>query len=153
MPFIYRLLADLVVVFHATFVLFVVLGLPAILIGGWRNWGWVRSPPLRCLHLAMIGFVVLESWLDITCPLTTWEQWLREWSGGETYRGDFIPTLIHNWLFFDAPPWVFTLIYTLFGSVIVAATFLVPIRSSAAKEVTARSDELTAPGKRLSHNE
>ena len=38
---IHRLLADATVVFHAAYVLFVVLGLPVILIGAWRG---TRAP-------------------------------------------------------------------------------------------------------------
>ena len=52
------LLADLIVVFHATYVSFVVFGLVAILIGVAFRWSWVRNIWFRSLHLTAIGIVV-----------------------------------------------------------------------------------------------
>lgn len=123
LPFVYRLLADIVVLLHALYVLTVVLGLGAILIGIWRGWRWVRNPLFRWTHLGMIGVVVLESWVGVRCPLTAWEQRLRELGGEASYQGDFIGNLVHELLFFEAPSWVFTSLYTLFGA-LVAMTFL-----------------------------
>lgn len=128
MPLFYRILADITVVLHAAFVLFVVLGLPAVLIGWWRNWSWVRNRTFRLLHLAMILFVVAESLCGIMCPLTVWEQQLRQLAGQETYQGDFIANLVHDLLFFDAPTWVFTVCYTAFGGLVLATLWLVPPR-------------------------
>ena len=68
-----KLLADLIVVFHATYVSFVVFGLVAILIGSSYGGDWVRNFWFRAIHLAMIGIVVLEALFGITCPLTVWE--------------------------------------------------------------------------------
>ena len=141
MTLVYRLLADFIVVVHAGFVLFVVVGLLLTLIGVCRGWEWVRSPLFRYIHLAMILIVVAESWVGITCPLTTWEQQLRAWSGGETYRGDFIANIVHELLFFEADPWVFTLAYTLFGAAVAATFFLAPPRRrSSGQELMQRAD-------------
>ncbi|MCA9056150.1 MAG: DUF2784 domain-containing protein [Planctomycetaceae bacterium] len=148
MPLVYRLLADLIVIVHAAYVLFVVLGLMATLVGIWRRWNWVRNPLFRYSHLAMILIVVAEAWAGITCPLTTWEQWLREWSGGESYRGDFIPNLVHNLLFFDAAPWVFTMAYSLFGAAVLATFLLAPPQRRAATKEDQVS-EFDAPGHAL----
>lgn len=141
MSLVYRLLADLVVLLHATYVLFVVLALPVIIVGAWRQWSWVRKPGFRYTHQAMIGVVVAEAWCGITCPLTTWEHWLRAWSGGRSYRGDFIPNLVHNLLFFDAPPWVFTLAYSMFGALVLATFVFAPpqrVARNSAPESTQR---------------
>jgi hypothetical protein len=126
MPLVSRILADLVVVIHAGYVLFVVLGWLAVLLGAWRGWKWVRNRTFRYLHLAMIGVVVAESWIGITCPLTTWEQWLRRQAGDSGYRGDFVAHAVHELLFIDAPAWVFTLAYTLFGGLVVLSFVLLP---------------------------
>jgi len=67
---VYRVLADLVVVLHAAFVVFVVVGEVAVLYGLARGRGWARAFWFRWLHLASIAFVVLLSWLGATCPLT-----------------------------------------------------------------------------------
>lgn len=117
----YRLLADAIVVIHMGIALFILLGLIAILIGAMRGWGWVRNFWFRMLHVGAILFVVAESWLGITCPLTTWEQALREKSGEASYRGDFIAHWVHELLFFEFETWVFTLAYTLFGLAVLAA--------------------------------
>lgn len=128
MTTLYRLLADLVVVVHFAFVAFVVFGLLLTLIGGARRWEWVRSIRFRVLHLAAIGFVVAENLCGVTCPLTVWEQRLRELAGQASYRGDFIATWIHDAMFFDAEPQVFTLVYCTFGAVVALSWWLVPPR-------------------------
>lgn len=124
----YRLTADLVVVVHFAFVLFVALGLLLTLIGGVRKWDWVRGVRFRAIHLAAIGFVVAESLCGITCPLTVWERYLRDLAGQASYRGDFIATWVHDLLFFDAEPWVFTVFYCAFGAIVALSWLLVPPR-------------------------
>lgn len=120
---LYRLLADLIVIVHAAWVLFLVLGQVAILIGLALGKSWARNPWFRSLHLAMIGYVVLEAALGWDCPLTVWEHRLRERAGQATYPGDFLGYWAHRLIFVDAEPWVFTLVYALFG-LLVAATFV-----------------------------
>jgi polyferredoxin len=128
MTLFYRLLADFLVIFHMGWVLFVVLGQVAILTGWLLGWEWIRNFPFRVAHLTMIVIVVLESWWGITCPLTVWEKRLRDLAGQESYQGDFIANLVHDLLFFEAPRWVFTLIYSLFGAVVVGTLWLAPPR-------------------------
>lgn len=123
MQFTYRIAADAVVVLHAAYALFVVLALLAICIGIARKAAWVRNLKFRLIHLAMILFVVAESWLGITCPLTVLEKRLRQLAGQETYTGDFLANAVHDLLFFEFEPWVFTVVYTVFG-LLVAATFV-----------------------------
>lgn len=110
-----RVLADVVLIAHVSFVAFVVIGLLLILIGGFRGWNWIRNPWFRGVHLATIGFVIVQTWLGAVCPLTTLEMDLRERAGEETYRGGFIAYWLHQLLFYEAPPWVFSAAYTVFG--------------------------------------
>ena len=63
-----RLLADLIVVIHATYFWFVVLGLVAILVGVAFRWKWVRNPWFRWIHVSMIGIVVAEDLAGIDAP-------------------------------------------------------------------------------------
>ncbi len=126
MATLYRLTADLVVVVHFAFVVFVVFGLLLTLVGGVRRWEWVRGVRFRAVHLAAIGFVVAESLCGVTCPLTVWEQRLRDFAGQGSYRGDFLATWVHDLLFFDAAPWVFTVCYGSFGAIVVLTWILVP---------------------------
>lgn len=115
----YRLLADLVLILHVSFVTFVVVGLVAILCGGFRGWKWIRSPLFRSAHLGAIGVVVIQAWLGIICPLTILEHHLREKAGVYTYSGSFIAHWLHKALFFQVAPWIFGLCYTLFGIAVI----------------------------------
>lgn len=117
-----RLLADLVLLIHFAYVLFVVAGLVLILAGGVLGWRWVRNPWFRAAHLAAIGFVVIEAWLGAMCPLTTLEAGLRVRAGESPYApSGFIAHWVQRLLFWDAPAWVFTTLYTLFGALVAAS--------------------------------
>jgi hypothetical protein len=131
MELAYKLLADVLVVVHFAYVGFVIGGLLLTLAGYVRGWRWVRNVWFRGVHLAMILIVVAEAWLGIACPLTVWEKSLRRLAGATTYRGDFLATFVHDVLFFDLPPWVFTAIYTAFGVLVVLTLILVPPRRRA----------------------
>jgi hypothetical protein len=132
MSFLYRALADVVVLAHACYVSFVVFGQLAILVGLLLKWNWVRNLTFRVVHLAAILVVVLEAWWGITCPLTTWEEELRERAGETAERGDFIARWVHHVLFYDFPPWIFTTAYSLFGAVVLLSLVLVPPRRRSA---------------------
>ena len=76
----YRLAADLVVLVHTAFVIFVLLG-------GFLTWRW---RPLVWAHVpcALWGMLIeYRSWL---CPLTPLENALRRRAGLEGYAGGFI---------------------------------------------------------------
>lgn len=106
-------------VVHALFVAFVVIGQGLILVGLWRNWAWVRHRGFRLAHLAAIGVVVLQAWLGVLCPLTIIENALRERAGEAAYQGSFIQHWLHRLIFYDAEGWVFTVVYTAFGVLVV----------------------------------
>jgi len=126
MPNGYQLAANGVLILHMGYVAFVVLGLFLILAGGVLGWKWVRNSWFRAAHLLAITIVVFEAWLNITCPLTTLEDWLRVKAGDGAYDGDFIAIWLHRLLFFDLPPWVFTFGYSLFGAAVLSGLLLVP---------------------------
>ena len=126
---LYQLLADAVLVLHFAVVLFVVGGLFLIVAGNLLAWRWVNSLWLRVGHLAAIGVVVAESWLGIICPLTAAEVWLRIQAGSTFYRESFIEHWVQRLLFYEAPAWVFTAVYTLFGLLVVAAWWYFPPKS------------------------
>lgn len=128
-----RVLADIVVVIHATFVAFVVFGLVAILAGLALRQSWVRNFWFRVLHLAAIGVVAAQALAGVICPLTILENSLRRMAGQETYPGAFIGYWAHRLIFFRAEPWVFTLAYSLFGLAVLGAFLLGPPRWPARK--------------------
>jgi hypothetical protein len=126
---LYRLLADAVLLAHAAVIAFVVGGLILIIAGNIRNWRWVNAFWFRVAHLAAIGIVMAQSWLGMICPLTTLEMWLRAQAGEATYEGGFIAHWLDWLLFYDAPSWVFALLYTLFGLLVLATWWYIPPRS------------------------
>jgi Protein of Unknown function (DUF2784) len=76
----YPLLADLVLIVHLAFVVFVLWG--GLLVLKWRWIAWLHLPA------AVWGAVVeFTGWI---CPLTPLENWLREQGGEVSYRSDFI---------------------------------------------------------------
>ncbi|HQR10284.1 MAG TPA: DUF2784 domain-containing protein [Casimicrobiaceae bacterium] len=121
----YRILADLVILLHAAFVAFIVIGLALILVGGYRGWAWVRFPSFRIAHLLAIGYVVVQEWLGFTCPLTTLESELRAKAGEATYAGGFVAHWLDRLVFYQAPPVVFLTVYTMFGLLVAAAWFAI----------------------------
>src|SRR5438046_5709173 len=75
---VYRILADAVVLVHAAFVAFVVLG--GFLAWRWRWVVWLHVP------CALWGVAIeYAGWI---CPLTPLENALRARAGLEGYRGD-----------------------------------------------------------------
>ena len=76
----YGLMADLVLVAHLAFVVFVVLG--GLLVWRWRRLAWVHVPvALWGAAIAVVGF---------TCPLTPLENRLQRLGGRAGYQGGFI---------------------------------------------------------------
>ncbi len=122
----YRFAADLILLIHVGFVTFVVLSQLLIMVGGWRGWNWVRNLRFRLAHLAAIGFVVAQAWQGQTCPLTVWEMDLRRLAGEATYPGSFIAHWLDALLYYQAPPIVFTLVYSAFGLLVALSWWWVP---------------------------
>ena len=116
---LYNLLADTILVVHFAFVVFVVFGFMLILLGLLARWRWVRNRTFRITHLAAIGIVVLQAWFGQLCPLTIWENELRQRAGQSGYTETFVQHWLHEILFYEAEPWVFTTIYTCFGVLVV----------------------------------
>ena len=121
----YLIAADLIIVTHFLFVAFVVLGLALVLIGKLRSWSWVYNPWFRLAHAAGVGVVALQSWFGAICPLTSWEMALRAKAGEAVYSGSFIAHWLEMILYYQAPAWVFILVYTLFGGLVAASWFWV----------------------------
>lgn len=123
-----QLLADLVLILHVAVVAFVVGGLVAVVIGNVSGWRWVNAPGFRIAHLIAIGVVVAEAWLGIDCPLTTLEGSLRSGAGAAVYPGGFVEHWLHRLLYYDAPAWLFVLLYSVFGALVMVAWWAFPPR-------------------------
>ncbi len=109
------LLADGVLLLHAALVVFVVAGPLLVMLGAARAWFWTAQRGWRRLHLLAIAIVVVEAWLGIECPLTTLEAWLRLQAGQPLHGQGFIAHWVGRLLFYEAPAWVFTLVYSGFA--------------------------------------
>lgn len=127
-PWIAGKLADLIVVVHGLYVATVVFGLVFIFAGALMRWSAVRNFWFRTIHLAMIALVVVEALFGIPCPLTVWEYQLREAAGQPVEGRSFVGRLVHELIFYDWPPIVFTILYVVFGLIVLATMVLVPPR-------------------------
>ena len=78
------------------------------------------------LHLAALAIVVAQSWLGILCPLTTLEMWLRVKAENDHYDGSFIQYWLQHFLYYDLPEWIFVVVYTGFGLLVVATWVIFP---------------------------
>ncbi|MCI0701234.1 MAG: DUF2784 domain-containing protein [Planctomycetia bacterium] len=126
----YGLAADLVVAIHVAYVAYVVLGQLAICIAAPMKWQWAKNPWFRFTHLGAIGYVAYEAIFSIRCPLTIWEEKLRELagqapSGSETFLG----RLLHDLLFIEnQPESFFTALYLGMLLIVVQGLVMYPPR-------------------------
>ncbi len=123
------LLADLIVVLHLAYVLFVILGLLAVVVGKFRGWDWIHHRGFRWSHLVCTLIVPLEALNGILCPLTRWEGELRR-EGGQWSDEDlgFVARIVRKVLFYDAPPWLLTVCYVVFGLTVLGVFIGIPPR-------------------------
>ena len=76
----YQLLADLIVLVHVAFVVFVVSG--GLLAARWHRLVWI--------HLPAVFWAAIVEFFAWVCPLTPLENWLRRRAGEAGYPSDFI---------------------------------------------------------------
>lgn len=76
----YELLADLVVILHAAFVVFVLFGALLAL-----KWPWIIR-----LHLPAAAWGAMVEFSGWLCPLTPLEHWLRQQGGMSPYHTGFV---------------------------------------------------------------
>jgi hypothetical protein len=115
--------ADVIALIHLGYVVFVILGFIVIVVGIIVKWQWVRNPWFRIAHLAAIAGVALEAVLGINCPLTVLEFSLRYGASPSERRVSFVGAIVASMLYYDAPAWLFAIIYAGF-SMLVAITFV-----------------------------
>ncbi len=76
----WRFAADVVVVIHAAFIVFVVAGGLAV----------ARHPRLAWVHVPVAVYGIVIQLVGFTCPLTPLEKWLRGRAGSAGYEGGFV---------------------------------------------------------------
>ena len=87
----WRLLADLVLLLHLAFVLFVVLG--GLLVLRWPRLAWLHVP------VAVYGATI--EFLGFTCPLTPLEKHYRRLGGESGYEGGFVEHYVTSLIYPD----------------------------------------------------
>jgi hypothetical protein len=95
---LYRFLADAVVVIHALFIVFTVLGGLLVL-----RWHWVAL-----LHIPAAAWgVIVQVARDGVCPLTPLENHFRDLGGQAGIGESFIDHYLTNLIYVsDPPPWL-----------------------------------------------
>ena len=111
--------ADIILVLHALFIAFVILSFILIVVGIVRRWQWTRNFWFRAANLLAIGLVAVNAWVVKICPLTIWENEMRETVGGDTYPGTFVGFYLQKIIYYDLPIWVFAIIYTVFAALVL----------------------------------
>ena len=77
---IYEVLAEIVVVIHFCFVLYVVLG-------AFLGFKWIKT---LYIHLCVLAWGVYIEFSGTICPLTPLENWLRQQANQHGYEGGFL---------------------------------------------------------------
>ena len=138
---LYRVLADAVVLIHALFIVFTVLGGLLVL-----RWHWVAL-----LHLPAAAWgVIVQVVVGGRCPLTPLEWHLRQRGGEAGYHDSFIDHYVTRLIYVDNPPdwlhpvlgvFVLTVNLTVYGILIARL-----VRRRRTKVVAERPDVDGSPG-------
>ena len=93
----YKILADLTVVLHLAWIIFLFVG---------AFWG-MRHRWVKVFHLFALGFAFLIQTLDWYCPLTHLEVYFRaRYNPATSYAGDFIIQYLEQVVYLQVPPYV-----------------------------------------------
>jgi len=139
----YGICADLMVAIHVSYIAYVVLGQLLIIVAAPLKWQWARNPWFRFTHLTAIGIVAYEAIRGLRCPLTVWEEQLRE-LGGQVFNGSetFMGRVLHDLMFIENQPEIFfTTLYIGVLVLVIQGLVMYPPR----KFQLARRDESIVP--------
>jgi Protein of Unknown function (DUF2784) len=130
---VYRLLADLVVLVHFAFIVFIAVG--GLLVCRWPRPVWLHVPALAWgVAIITIGF---------TCPLTPLEKHLQRLAGQRGYPGGFVDHYIENVIY---PQRLTPLLRTLAAAaVVVGYTGLLNRRRRARRRMAGQAASATRP--------
>lgn len=109
---LYNLLADLLLLLHLVFILFVMFG--GLLL--------IRWPWLIRLHLPAVIWGVLIEWIGWVCPLTPLESRLRRAGGSSGYETGFIEHYLAPLIY---PPGLTADLGLLLGGLVVVINTLI----------------------------
>ena len=112
MILLYRVAADLLVLLHLAFIIFVVAGGLAVF-----KWPWMAF-----LHIPAAVWGAMIEYKGWICPLTPWENSLRKLAGEEGYTEGFIEHYILQIIY---PPGLTRDIQTTLGTVVLVINLLI----------------------------
>ena len=124
-------LANAVLAVHLGIILFNVLGLVVIPIGGWLDWSFVRRPWWRLLHLASWTIVALQALVGRACFLTIWQDDLL---GADTESMPLVMRWVDRIVYWPLPLWLFAALYVAAFVAVLAMLWLVPPRWSSIRK-------------------
>jgi hypothetical protein len=109
---LYRVAADLLVLLHLAFIIFVVAGGLAVF-----KWPW-----MALLHIPAAVWGAIIEYKGWICPLTPWENSLRKLAGEEGYAEGFIEHYILQLVY---PPGLTRDMQTTLGTVVLVINLLI----------------------------
>jgi hypothetical protein len=121
---IYKIFADIIVIIHFIFIIFMLLGfIFTIWAFFWRQfYDWCV---FRTLHLFGILYVTLLAVLREYCPLTILENSFRlKYHPATTYFGSFIARYIERLVYPDVNPLIL-LLFTIFFAIFTLVIFII----------------------------
>ena len=89
------------------------------------TWHIAMAPGLARLGIAAPS----RRTLALSCGNARLEMWLRTGAGQPTYSGSFVGHWLQRLLYYEAPAWVFTVAYSVFGLLVLATWWLFPPRN------------------------
>jgi len=87
--------ADLLMLAHAGYSLFVVLGLLLVLVGMILGWRWTRARGFRVAHLAAMLFALLRVGMGWPCPFSVAENVFRSRTAAPCPLGGSFHEVLH----------------------------------------------------------
>lgn len=114
-------LADLLMLAHAGYSLFVLGGLMMVLLGTILGWRWTRVRSFRIAHLAATMFLMVRVWIGLPCPFSVGEDVLRSGVTAVCPLGGAFHDVLHRGAFRGTNPQYFAGCATLFGVLALGA--------------------------------
>lgn len=105
-------MVELLLIIHFIVILFFVIGFPIAL--------YFNHRMFRIIHASALAGVTLLMVLGIPCPLTIWEELLRE---SQVYEGSFIATWLNRIIYLEGVDTAVVIFMSVGFSVLVASSF------------------------------
>ncbi len=122
-------IADLLMVVHAFYSVFVVFGFVLVLTGMILGWRWIHHRDFRVIHLIATILVVTRVWLGFPCPFSAAEDALRSKTVVDCPLGERFHQALHGFAFRGKDPHRFAVSPSVFAGFVAVAFVLNGFRS------------------------